>query len=217
MWADFCSDSKRWTEVQWPCSTASCYWIIYVNEDTRTDPENVTQCFITILIFTFVYFLAFQSKPWWKLKTIVHWPFSATQRRKLNWVQLAGHKGTTCSDHITHCLWYSVDPQVGNLMSCFACWLTSRHILFDTKCILLVLLCHFCCVVQLFQQGKKIEVKRSQSQQWQGLKHFSTADARRHGWLKSDLLFSSNAVPPAADKNIEFKRINLAWLHVTGS
>ncbi|CAK6956950.1 inositol-trisphosphate 3-kinase A [Scomber scombrus] len=33
------------------------------------------------------------SKPWWKLKTLVHWPFSATQRRKLNWVQLAGHKG----------------------------------------------------------------------------------------------------------------------------
>ncbi|XP_028250954.1 inositol-trisphosphate 3-kinase A isoform X2 [Parambassis ranga] len=34
-----------------------------------------------------------QEKPWWKLKTIVHWPFSATQRRKLSWVQLAGHKG----------------------------------------------------------------------------------------------------------------------------
>ncbi|XP_042355994.1 inositol-trisphosphate 3-kinase A [Plectropomus leopardus] len=34
-----------------------------------------------------------ESKPWWKLKTIVHWPFSATQRKKLNWVQLAGHKG----------------------------------------------------------------------------------------------------------------------------
>lgn len=34
-----------------------------------------------------------ESKPWWKLKTIVHWPFSATQRRKLSWVQLAGHKG----------------------------------------------------------------------------------------------------------------------------
>ncbi|KAJ4938762.1 hypothetical protein JOQ06_028228 [Pogonophryne albipinna] len=34
-----------------------------------------------------------ESKPWWKLKTVVHWPFSATQRRKLNWVQLAGHKG----------------------------------------------------------------------------------------------------------------------------
>lgn len=32
-------------------------------------------------------------KPWWKLKTIVHWPFSPTQRKKLNWVQLAGHKG----------------------------------------------------------------------------------------------------------------------------
>ncbi|KAM7403107.1 hypothetical protein PAMA_003840 [Pampus argenteus] len=34
-----------------------------------------------------------ESKPWWKLKTIVHWPFSVSQRRKLNWVQLAGHKG----------------------------------------------------------------------------------------------------------------------------
>ncbi|KAF1374833.1 hypothetical protein PFLUV_G00233180 [Perca fluviatilis] len=34
-----------------------------------------------------------ESKPWWKLKTIVNWPFSVTQRRKLNWVQLAGHKG----------------------------------------------------------------------------------------------------------------------------
>lgn len=31
--------------------------------------------------------------PWWKLKTIVHWSFSASQRKRLNWVQLAGHKG----------------------------------------------------------------------------------------------------------------------------
>lgn len=35
-----------------------------------------------------------QSKPpWWKLKTFVQWPFSASQRRKVSWVQLAGHKG----------------------------------------------------------------------------------------------------------------------------
>lgn len=32
-------------------------------------------------------------KPWWKLKTIVQSPFSFSQRRKLSWVQLAGHKG----------------------------------------------------------------------------------------------------------------------------
>ncbi|XP_068608200.1 inositol-trisphosphate 3-kinase A [Brachionichthys hirsutus] len=31
--------------------------------------------------------------PWWKLKTMVQWPFSATQRKKVSWVQLAGHKG----------------------------------------------------------------------------------------------------------------------------
>lgn len=36
---------------------------------------------------------AAESRPWSKLKTIVHWPFSASQRRKLSWVQLAGHKG----------------------------------------------------------------------------------------------------------------------------
>lgn len=34
-----------------------------------------------------------ENKPWWKLKTIVHCSISATQRKKINWVQLAGHKG----------------------------------------------------------------------------------------------------------------------------
>ncbi|KAJ8353584.1 hypothetical protein SKAU_G00211510 [Synaphobranchus kaupii] len=33
-------------------------------------------------------------RPWWKLKTIVHWPFVSSQRRRLSWVQLAGHKGS---------------------------------------------------------------------------------------------------------------------------
>ncbi|KAK1793504.1 hypothetical protein P4O66_011873 [Electrophorus voltai] len=35
-----------------------------------------------------------QARPWWKLKTVVHWPFVASQRRRLSWVQLAGHKGS---------------------------------------------------------------------------------------------------------------------------
>ncbi|XDV43377.1 hypothetical protein PO909_011865 [Leuciscus waleckii] len=35
-----------------------------------------------------------QSNAWWKLKTIVHCPLVATQRRRLSWVQLAGHKGS---------------------------------------------------------------------------------------------------------------------------
>ncbi|XP_036397377.1 inositol-trisphosphate 3-kinase A isoform X2 [Megalops cyprinoides] len=34
------------------------------------------------------------NRPWWKLKTIVHWPFVASQRKRLSWVQLAGHKGS---------------------------------------------------------------------------------------------------------------------------
>ncbi|KAL2099101.1 hypothetical protein ACEWY4_005581 [Coilia grayii] len=35
-----------------------------------------------------------QTKPWWKLKTIVHLPFLVSQRKRLSWVQLAGHKGS---------------------------------------------------------------------------------------------------------------------------
>ncbi|CAL8286941.1 unnamed protein product [Lota lota] len=34
-----------------------------------------------------------ETKAWWKLKTVVNWPFVASQRKRLNWVQLAGHKG----------------------------------------------------------------------------------------------------------------------------
>ncbi|XP_012682232.1 inositol-trisphosphate 3-kinase A [Clupea harengus] len=34
------------------------------------------------------------TKPWWKLKTIVHLPFFVSQRKRLSWVQLAGHKGS---------------------------------------------------------------------------------------------------------------------------
>lgn len=36
-----------------------------------------------------------QTNAWWKLKTIVKCPLVASQRRRLSWVQLAGHKGKT--------------------------------------------------------------------------------------------------------------------------
>ncbi|XP_059375103.1 inositol-trisphosphate 3-kinase A-like [Carassius carassius] len=35
-----------------------------------------------------------QSNAWWKLKTIVSCPLVNSQRRRLSWVQLAGHKGS---------------------------------------------------------------------------------------------------------------------------
>ncbi|KAK3563347.1 hypothetical protein QTP86_021825 [Hemibagrus guttatus] len=35
-----------------------------------------------------------QVKPWWTLKTVVHWQVVASQRKRLSWVQLAGHKGS---------------------------------------------------------------------------------------------------------------------------
>ncbi|XP_061650802.1 inositol-trisphosphate 3-kinase A [Phyllopteryx taeniolatus] len=58
-------------------------------DDLLSDNENKSKGIITLepLVDTG------ETKTWWKLKTIVHWPFSTVQRRKLNWVQLAGHKG----------------------------------------------------------------------------------------------------------------------------
>lgn len=101
MWSDFYSDSIGWTKVQWPYSMLSDH----LCEQGHTQ-KTWYCCFPTVshLLHSFISFHVFQSKPWWKLKTIVHWPFSATQRRKLNWVQLAGHKGITCSDHHIHSL-----------------------------------------------------------------------------------------------------------------
>jgi len=63
--------------------------VVESEDDLLSDNESKSKGIITLehLVDTG------ESKPWWKLKTIVHWPFSATQRRKLNWVQLAGHKG----------------------------------------------------------------------------------------------------------------------------
>lgn len=35
-----------------------------------------------------------EVKPWWKVKTVVHWQVLASQKKRLSWVQLAGHKGS---------------------------------------------------------------------------------------------------------------------------
>ncbi|KAM7403112.1 hypothetical protein PAMA_003840 [Pampus argenteus] len=63
--------------------------VVESEDDLLSDNESKSKGIITLehLVDTG------ESKPWWKLKTIVHWPFSVSQRRKLNWVQLAGHKG----------------------------------------------------------------------------------------------------------------------------
>ncbi|XP_053192296.1 inositol-trisphosphate 3-kinase A [Scomber japonicus] len=63
--------------------------VVESEDDLLSDNESKSKGIVTLehLVDTG------ESKPWWKLKTLVHWPFSATQRRRLNWVQLAGHKG----------------------------------------------------------------------------------------------------------------------------
>lgn len=48
---------------------------------------------------TVVFNVSQQAKPWWTLKTVVHWHVVASQRKRLSWVQLAGHKGRIVSYH----------------------------------------------------------------------------------------------------------------------
>lgn len=43
-----------------------------------------------------------QSNAWWKLKTIVNCPLLTSQRRRLSWVQLAGHKGKPSPQKAAH-------------------------------------------------------------------------------------------------------------------
>ncbi|XP_071760343.1 inositol-trisphosphate 3-kinase A isoform X2 [Centroberyx gerrardi] len=63
--------------------------VVESEDDILSDNETKSKGIITLEHLVD----AGDSKPWWKLKTIVHWPFVASQRRRLNWVQLAGHKG----------------------------------------------------------------------------------------------------------------------------
>ncbi|KAM6912668.1 inositol-trisphosphate 3-kinase A [Xenentodon cancila] len=58
-------------------------------DDLLSDTESKSKGIVTLE----QYVDTGESKSWWKLKTYVRWPFNAAQRKKLNWVQLAGHKG----------------------------------------------------------------------------------------------------------------------------
>lgn len=64
--------------------------IVESEDDILSDNETKSKGLITL---EHLEYTGEQSKPWWRLRTIVHCPFVASQRRRLNWVQLAGHKG----------------------------------------------------------------------------------------------------------------------------
>lgn len=59
------------------------------SEDDVSDTESKSKGLVTLEPLM----CSGESKPWWKLKTYIRWPFKASQKKKLNWVQLAGHKG----------------------------------------------------------------------------------------------------------------------------
>ncbi|XP_038142197.1 inositol-trisphosphate 3-kinase A [Cyprinodon tularosa] len=58
-------------------------------DDLLSDTESKSKGLVTLehLVCTG------ESKPWRRLKTYIRWPFHASQKKKLSWVQLAGHKG----------------------------------------------------------------------------------------------------------------------------
>ncbi|KAG1972520.1 inositol-trisphosphate 3-kinase B [Pimephales promelas] len=63
-------------------------------DDILSDNETKSKGIVTLEHFGDSLDSGEQTNAWWKLKTIVHCPLVATQRRRLSWVQLAGHKGS---------------------------------------------------------------------------------------------------------------------------
>ncbi|MBN3326295.1 IP3KA kinase, partial [Atractosteus spatula] len=64
-------------------------------DDILSDNETKSKGIVTLepVEDTGILFLV-QNRPWSKIKTLVQWPFAASQRKRLSWVQLAGHKGS---------------------------------------------------------------------------------------------------------------------------
>ncbi|KAM4723287.1 inositol-trisphosphate 3-kinase A [Anableps anableps] len=58
-------------------------------DDLLSDTETKSKGLVTLEHLV----CAGESKPWRKLKTYIRWPLHASQKKRLNWVQLAGHKG----------------------------------------------------------------------------------------------------------------------------
>lgn len=63
-------------------------------DDLLSDNETKSKGIVTLEHLGDSVDSAEQTNAWWKLKTIVKCPLVASQRRRLSWVQLAGHKGS---------------------------------------------------------------------------------------------------------------------------
>ncbi|XP_054909515.1 inositol-trisphosphate 3-kinase A isoform X2 [Poeciliopsis prolifica] len=57
-------------------------------DDLLSDTETQSKGLVTL-----EHLVLAESKAWKKLKTYIRWPLQASQKKKVNWVQLAGHKG----------------------------------------------------------------------------------------------------------------------------
>uniref|UniRef100_A0A674EG43 Kinase n=1 Tax=Salmo trutta TaxID=8032 RepID=A0A674EG43_SALTR len=90
-WADVEGSLRRKMSNSSISSTGSSIMLEESEDDILSDNETKSKGNITLEHLCED--TSEQSKPWWKIKTIVNWPFLSPQRRNLSWVQLAGHKG----------------------------------------------------------------------------------------------------------------------------
>ncbi|XP_070301336.1 inositol-trisphosphate 3-kinase A isoform X1 [Salvelinus sp. IW2-2015] len=90
-WADVEGSLRRKMSNSSISSTGSSIMLEESEDDILSDNETKSKGNITLEHLCED--TSEQSKPWWKIKTIVNWPFVSPQRRNLSWVQLAGHKG----------------------------------------------------------------------------------------------------------------------------
>ncbi|XP_018582778.2 inositol-trisphosphate 3-kinase A isoform X1 [Scleropages formosus] len=92
---------EEWAKVQTPLSrklssssvssTGSSATHEESEDDVLSDTENRSKGIVTLEAAEDP---VTQHKPWSKIKNIVHWPFVVSQRKRLSWIQLAGHKGS---------------------------------------------------------------------------------------------------------------------------
>ncbi|XP_064193044.1 inositol-trisphosphate 3-kinase A [Anguilla rostrata] len=89
-WNDVTGPLRRKLSNSSLSSTGSSTVLEESEDDVLSDNENKSKGIITLEHAEDTGTV----RPWWKLKTFVNWPFVPSQRRRLSWVQLAGHKGS---------------------------------------------------------------------------------------------------------------------------
>ncbi|KAL4656491.1 inositol-trisphosphate 3-kinase A-like [Arapaima gigas] len=81
----------EWTGVSGPPRRKLSSSSVSSEDDILSDSESKSKGIVTLEAAEEP---LTQNRPWSKIKNIVHWPSVVSHRKRLSWIQLAGHKGS---------------------------------------------------------------------------------------------------------------------------